>query len=407
MPPEDDGAGAAAVPGVVLFSGDNYGIGHVYRNARVANAVLRHASPNLNVTLLVVTGTASAFLPRLEHGADYLRMPAIIRQPGGIRKPYALRMSFEDVMRLRRSVLAIVVKKFAPRVFYVDHLTSNIRREVEEVLSITRPGATKHRILALDHVLNDPESVIPEWREQGLAAFAGENFDEVWVYGDPEVFDLREAYELPTTMRKKIRYLGHFPALLPAQLTEALRSTGRRRWGCSATDRLVLVTGGGGHDAADLFHAYIRASGHLPDDVVSLLVPGPLFPEDARSELEGLCKLYGGRLILSDYLTSLEDMLPAVDGVVTMGGGSTVMDVLAAGKPALVLPRAQWKSAQKFRADVLGRRGWIRVLMLPDATPELFASEVRALLATTVGTPQVVFNGVNQAASLVLQRVAQ
>jgi len=390
----------SAASRLCLFSSDSYGFGHVVRNSKVANAATRR---NSGITTLLITGTDSRDLPPVLHGIDYLRLPAFQRLPGGKHESCHLRVSYEELREFRSHVLSEVLRRWVPAAILVDHITVNIRAEIERSISSLGEGGTV-KILAFDDVLNHPEAVEKAWVTTGLLDFAAECFDEIWVYGSEKVFDWSEHYRLPPPFAARLRYMGYLGER-PSEYHRKMASAKLAASYQTGEKPLVLVTGGGGHDSAELFGRYLDALGrHDAPDVVSLLVTGPLMsPSKVTAIRERLANMPASRVIVRTFVPDLEDTITAADAVVSMGGCLTVSEILAAGTPAAVIPRTQWTSSQQIRAQVLAQHGWLEYLPLEQATPSRLNRTITTLLSTPHGSANVTLTGLRNSAERLLQ----
>jgi predicted glycosyltransferase len=50
----------------------------------------------------------------------------------------------------------------------------------------------------------------------------------VWVYGDPDLFDVREQYALPRTIANRVRYLGYLTPHVTPQAPPRHAPTSKR-----------------------------------------------------------------------------------------------------------------------------------------------------------------------------------
>ncbi len=72
--------------------------------------------------------------------------------------------------------------------FIVDRHPFGIDGELAEALDRRRVHGTR-TVLGLREVLDDPAVIAGEWDRVGGPDAVARAFDEVWVYGDPEVYD--------------------------------------------------------------------------------------------------------------------------------------------------------------------------------------------------------------------------
>ena len=83
----------------------------------------------------------------------------------------------------------------------------------------------------------------------------------------------------------------------------------------------------------------------------------------------------------ADFVSDLPSYTAAADVVVSMGGYNSVTEILSFGRPAVLVPRVTPRKEQLIRANLLGRRGFVRVLHPEALAPERLLGEVLALLS--------------------------
>lgn len=148
------------------------------------------------------------------------------------------------------------------------------------------------------------------------------------------------------------------------------------------TDKLVLVTAGGGGDGQDLFDAMVRGLLDVGDqvDFDCLLIGGPLMEEAHRTDLR---RQIGDQknLHFLDFASQMTSYLRAADAVVSMGGYNSVCEILSSGRPAIIVPRVNPRKEQLIRAEVLSRRGIVEMIHPNDLTPARLLDATRLVLS--------------------------
>jgi predicted glycosyltransferase len=103
-----------------------------------------------------------------------------------------------------------------------------------------------------------------------------------------------------------------------------------------------------------------------------LVVTGPFLPDEERRELRRLAKGLPVQLVTS--VPDSMSIMKAADLIVAMAGYNTSAEVLALGKPALLIPRAGPSAEQRMRASRFAKRGWVRWLAPESLSPEAMAA---------------------------------
>ena len=68
------------------------------------------------------------------------------------------------------------------------------------------------------------------------------------------------------------------------------------------------------------------------------------------------------------------------DVVVSMGGHSTICEILSFARPAIIVPRAAPRREQLIRAEGLSHRGLVRMIHPDELTADRLSQELERLL---------------------------
>jgi predicted glycosyltransferase len=101
----------------------------------------------------------------------------------------------------------------------------------------------------------------------------------------------------------------------------------------------------------------------------ALLLTGPFMPAVSRRDLERRARGLGCLGLPVRVRESVHDLSPivaAADVAVAMAGYNSSVEVLAAGTPAVLVPRPGPSAEQRTRARLFAERGWVRTVD-PDA----------------------------------------
>ncbi|MFJ4036763.1 glycosyltransferase family protein [Microbacterium sp. NPDC090007] len=333
---------------IALSSHDSVGLGHVRRNLALAHALARDL-PTLtggDVTGVLITGQASATTFPTPPGWDWVVVPSISVDDAGYRARH-LASDIGQVTAMRGGVIAELLRAFSPDLFVVDRHPFGVNGELRRALHALRrshPSCTT--VLGLRDVLDRPAKVRAEFRSVGGARAIRENFDAVWVYGDPAVHDLRRSGETPPGISSLIDFTGYL-------------SHGRITPGATAgEDPFVLTTVGGGSDGAAV--AIAAAGAPLPAGHHHLVVTGPQMSEPDRRRVRAAATVTGAEVVES--VADLPGLMARAAAVVTMGGYNTVCEVMSTSTPALVVPRTGRRDEQRIRAHALAQSGAIETV---------------------------------------------
>jgi predicted glycosyltransferase len=337
--PGKKGKGTDMAQRVLIYSHDSFGLGHLRRCREIAHALVA-AHPDLSVLLLSGSPIIGSFgfRPRV----DFVRIPGVIKLRSGEYTSQSLRMQVEETLALRASIIHQAAESFEPDVFIVDKEPLGLRGEVSETLEMLSARGVP-LVLGLRDVMDEPALLAPEWeRKNVLPALTG-LYDEIWIYGLPQVCNPLAEIDLPRAVHRKTVYTGY--------LRRSLDDKSRPRTPDPPFDEpYLLVTAGGGGDGEALVDWVLRAYEHdRPAPMPALIVLGPFMqPESQAAFMERVALLPHVEAIAFD--PGIETLIRHAAGVVAMGGYNTFCEILSFDKPALLVPRTVPRREQVIRA---------------------------------------------------------
>lgn len=359
---------------VAFYSHDTQGLGHVRRTSLLARAVV-DADPGADVLLL--SGAREATSLPLPERTEVVTLPRVGKDPDRGYGPRTWGGTLDDVVRVRAGVIDGALAAFRPDVLVVDKVPLGVGGELLPALRRLRAEGGTACVLGLRDVLDTPEVAVREWREQRSTSVIERFFDEVWVYGDARVYDPLTEYALPEHVAARTVFTGYLGRGRAGASTAAPATEG-------SPYALCLV--GGGQDGAALAEAF--AATPLPAGHRGVLVTGPYLPEATRDRLHAVA---AGRDDLEVH-AFVHDVVPLVEGaaaVVTMGGYNSVCELLASGRPGLVVPRTHPRAEQLVRACRLADLGLLDVLVGAITPERVGAWLARAAAGETLRRPEV------------------
>ena len=323
---------------VLIYSHDSFGLGHLRRCRTIAHALVE-AYPDLSV--LIISG--SPIIGSFEFGArvDFVRIPGVIKLSDGDYRPLGLSLDIDKTVALREAIIRQTADSFDPDIFIVDKEPLGLRGEVAETLKMLAARGTKC-VLGLRDILDEPALLVPEWERKNVLPALEALYDEIWIYGLPQVYETLGGIVLPDSVRRKIVYTGYLRSAVPQRAGQVSLPFGERPY--------LLVTGGGGGDGEGLFDwvltAY-EADRSLPHP--ALLVLGPFMQSEVQERFldraGALCEVAA-----ITFDTHLELLMSRAAGVVAMGGYNTFCEILSFDRPALLIPRTRPRLEQYIRA---------------------------------------------------------
>ncbi len=247
-----------------------------------------------------------------------------------------------------------------------------MRGEVRPTLDLLRARGTP-LVLGLRDVMDDPTALESEWERKNAVPALQDYYDEIWVYGLPQICDPLAGLDLPASVRRRMVYTGYLRRTASA-------AAGAPRLGDLPDGKFLLVTAGGGGDGDGLIDwvlaAYEDDPGALPP---AMLVFGPFMLPDRQAAFAARAALLPNVHTLV-FDARLEGLIARAGGIVAMGGYNTFCEILSFDKPALIVPRTTPRLEQYIRARRAAELGL--VAMLPDdesRDPKTMAAALRRL----------------------------
>jgi predicted glycosyltransferase len=322
---------------ILIYSHDTYGLGHLRRCRTIAHALVeRHRE----LSVLILSGSPVIgrfdFRPRV----DFVRIPGIVKLSDGDYSARTLGMSIGEVVAIRAALIRHTAETFRPDLFLVDKEPLGLRGEVLGTLSLLKERGVP-LVLGLRDVLDEPAALAPEWQRKNAIPALDHFYDELWVYGLPEICDPLEGVGVPASVRQKMVYTGY----LRREADDGPASS------VAVPDApFLLVTPGGGGDGEALVDWVLRAYENEPAGLPkAVIVLGPFM--DPLRQAEFLAR--GERLepvAVTPFEPRMESLTRAAAGVVAMGGYNTVCEILSFDKPSLIVPREVPRREQYLRA---------------------------------------------------------
>ena len=336
---------------VVFYSHDSQGLGHFRRNRALAHSLAQRL-PHLvgrSVTGLLVNGVAGTTGSSVPEGFDVVTLPAVGKS-GRSYGARSLGVGLDAVTSLRGEIVRATLASFAPDLVVVDRHALGVGCELAPALADLRADRPEAAVvLGLREVLDSPESVAAEW-DRTPPEVVRELFNEIWVYGDPRVHDLRTSGELPAALHDLVRYQGylaHGRAEDPA--------------GLDPERPYLLTTAGGGSDGTALCLA--AAAAPVPAGHQHLVVTGPQMGEADHRAVE---RAAGPRTRVVRSVPDAAGLIRRAAASVSMAGYNTVTETLATSVPSLLVPREWPRREQLVRAQSLAAAGATDLLRQHD-----------------------------------------
>ncbi len=349
---------------ILMYSHDSFGLGHFRRTVTLA-AAFSEAFPDSSI--LVATGSPCSSHFGLPPRVEVLKLPSVTKETGGTYVSRALPCSLAELVEFRSRLLLETFRAFRPHLLVVDHQVVGLKGELQAVLEEAETLRTA-TILGMRDIVDEPDVVAREWGRKEVRRALSESYDRVCVYGSPLVFDPRVEYPMPPEIGQRVEFVGYVVRPAPKVKVRPLPPERPQ----------VLVTVGGGEDAASRLETYLDSLQLKPFDWDTTLVLGPLLDPEGAARIRRRARVLGG-VSAHAFLEDLPSRMAASDAIVGMAGYNTTTETLQSGVPAVLLPRTHPRREQEIRADRLARLGLVQTL--PNPTPETLRGALERALS--------------------------
>lgn len=346
------------------------GSGHLVRAANLARAL---AQGGFAVTLAsggmplrAVEGEPFAFMqlpPIKTEGTDFRTLLDEAGRPiEPERKPARIAVLEELAARLR------------PDVVIVEHFPFGRRQLAEEFLAlIAAAKAARPEALVLSSVRDVLVTPRPDRIAEAEERIA-RLFDAVLVHGDAGFLPLDRSWPVGEGLAAKLRYTGY---LADDRHVGSMQESGE-----------IIVSGGGSAAALPLFACAVAAARLDRSGRRWRLLAGRGI---AEADLELLAADAPGRIVIERARPDFPALLAGCAVSISQAGYNTVLDLVAASRPAIVIPfDAGNETEQTVRAEAMERAGLARgfrlsgdfvgdAVALADAVGEAIGAQPPAL----------------------------
>jgi predicted glycosyltransferase len=354
---------------IAIYSQDGFGLGHMQRTTSIAWEIYRLRS---EASILTFSDSQlGQFFPISPHH-DYVKLPSIAKDSPGNWKATHLRVSFEEILKLRQELIRNVLLNYAPDIFLVDHMPHGAMGELLPALdAIDQAGIPTQNVLGLRDILDSPEVTINRWQVEGAYDVIDRYYARILVFGMQNVYDVAEKYQLPDSAAKKLFYCGYVSNLESERNAYNIRA--QYLAGRSSDTRLIAVMAGGGADAYPMMSTLIEALPKVLEDqpCIVAVITGPFMPVELIADLERRAAHLPVQMI--ETVTDSISYISAADLVIAMAGYNTSVEILRMKTPAILIPRAGPSAEQRTRARLFTEKHWVDMIDPDDLTSDSLA----------------------------------
>ncbi len=356
-------------PSVLLYVQHLLGVGHLERALRLSSALSRSG-----VRVTLVSGGEE--VPQLATAAAerVVRLAPVKASDVEFRALLDLRGEpIGDALRARRrEALLAAFRETRPQALIFESFPFGrraFRFELDPLIAAARAACPRPLLISSIRDILVPPSTPEKARE--IVRRVREEFDAVLVHGDPALVTLERSFPEAREIADRLLYTGYVGREAPPPAGAAGRGE-------------VIVSAGGGAVGGKLLRASLaaRREGSL-SALPWRLIAGPNLPDEEYADLaRGLdpSRASGG-VALERYREDFPSLLGACRLSISQAGYNTMLDILAAGAAAVVVPFAAGREAeQTMRAELFAARGIVECVAESDLTPSRLAAAIARAL---------------------------
>ncbi len=213
-------------PKVLIYSHDSFGLGHLRRCRTIAHALTRRF-PDMSVLILSGSPIIGSF--EFRSRVDFVRIPGVIKLRNGEYTPLSLSLNIEHILAIRTSIIEHTAKVFDPDILIVDKEPLGLRGEILGTLEMLKQRGNTRLILGLRDVMDDPGVLREEWTRKNVDPALEALYDEIWIYGPPDLHDPMEGMGLSPMVHAKAVNTGYLRRDVPSRRTHHRAASVRRR----------------------------------------------------------------------------------------------------------------------------------------------------------------------------------
>jgi len=361
------------------------GTGHAVRAAAIGQAL---AAKGAEVTL----ATGNTLPPTLDTtGLEVIALPPV-KSPDAVfdRLVTPDGQDIDDAWRARRRDAALQAFGGKPYDLLLTETYPFGRRQFEfelaPLLKAAKASAARPLIAtSIRDILVRKQEI---WKEEWMADQACAHYGRVLVHSDPDFVQLSDSFPFADRVAPLVRYTGYVGG--------GARPVPQGKDG----EDEVIISCGGGAVAENLLSAALdaRPLSRRAQDTVWRVLIGNDISEDAFQMYR---KSAGDGLIVERARRDFPGLLHRARLSVSQAGYNTVLDILIAGVPCVLVPFAQVKETEQAqRAEALAAHGRAVVTPERNLTPERLAAAIDDALSLPRSHHKVLLGGAEKSAEI-------
>jgi predicted glycosyltransferase len=285
--------------------------------------------------------------------------------------------TIEDIQHHRKKILFSLFEKHRPEIFIIELYPFGRTLFGFELLPLL-DGIRKGRygkikvVCSLRDILVEKKD--PRAYEERVLNQLNTYFDLLLIHSDDQLLTLDETFSRMDDIHILKGYTGFVCPKVKPEAGQRLR----RELGIGETEKLIVVSAGGGRSGYELLSAVLDAH-HLMVDSDRIRIEMFAGPFRDPREFKRLTAKSGEAIHIRYFTHRFLDYLAAADLSISLAGYNTCMNLLAAQVPALVFPYSK-QQEQPLRVARIKDFIPMQVLRDKDIEPERLSGYIQKML---------------------------
>lgn len=340
---------------IAMYWHNGRSLGHTAESAKIAHALVN----TFNNTYYAGLTGAYKGLDMVPNSMDIFKLPSFSNydRRDGWNYIGNQGLPVDSLFKLRSDLLYNYLKCYQPDVLMVNHIPNGLYDELIPSLSLPHNNL---RILTLRGILFDKAKTEKEYFTGDAAQLLANDYDDIIVHIDPNIFSLEENYEIPDCIKKKIHYVGYLNANYCITKEKC-----REYLGIDADKKIIVASMAGGQGAIDIWLKLYEAL--LGSDCFDecFFITGPYLEYDSKLKLKDI-QATSSKIKIKEYVSNMQMWITSSDLFIGAAGSSMMGEIISTSCNAIVIPRQVREIEQHIHACKLSNLGIMRMSSLTE-----------------------------------------
>jgi len=321
---------------ILAYNSSARGAGQYIRSLKIAKILTEYF---LDANFLILVG--NSYLEKsLPVRTEIIALPKVFKSLDGV--PQTQLTNLQEVFLIRKALINSVIENYNPDAFIVDSRPSGLNGELIDILKLLKKRKTKS-ILMLRDIVDSPEIVIKQWKENNYYSLVEDLYDKIIVLGDKYIFDATYNYRFEK-FDNKVLHIGYIGNLSKPNIK--IENENRKKE--------ALVTVGGGYDGEKIINTICQLISTRDIDLKFNIVLGGNTCMNI-GEILNEYNLSSQKAEFYVHIDKIENLILNSEFAVCMAGYNTIYELMEMRKKMVVIPRNISGKEQLIRVDLISK----------------------------------------------------